>query len=169
MRAAPGSRIGGSTEGLRAFRDRLRLEIPDEALSEGLPPYYEFPPDSPEEQYLLACRRRLGGDLPKRVVDTVPIALPGDEIYVKSGVVYINGKAVPRERAGDYVGPEEDGHPIPRYRETLPNGVSYYVLDAEKFARMMNNWFPMAVHLLEGAFLGVANTQRVVGQHGVGA
>jgi signal transduction histidine kinase len=29
---------------------------------------------------------------------------------------------------------------------------------------MMNAWFPMAVHLLEGAFLGVQNTQRVVGQ-----
>src|SRR5207244_5153009 len=40
----------------------------------------------------------------------------------------------------------------------------FYVLDAEKFARMINNWFPMAVHLLEGAFLGVQNTQRVVGQ-----
>jgi signal transduction histidine kinase len=40
----------------------------------------------------------------------------------------------------------------------------FYVLDAEKFARMMNAWFPMAVHLLEGAFLGVQNTQRVVGQ-----
>ncbi len=40
----------------------------------------------------------------------------------------------------------------------------FYVLDADKFARMMNNWFPMAVHLLEGAFLGVQNTQRLVQQ-----
>jgi hypothetical protein len=40
----------------------------------------------------------------------------------------------------------------------------FYVLDAEKFAGMINAWFPMAVHLLEGAFLGVRNTQRVVGQ-----
>ena len=40
----------------------------------------------------------------------------------------------------------------------------FFVLDADKFAGMINAWFPMAVHLLEGAFLGVANTQRVVGQ-----
>jgi signal peptidase I len=58
------------------------------------------------------------------------LGLPGDEIYVRNGIVYINGTAVPRERAGDYVGTGEDG-PIPRYKETLPNGVSYYVLDRE--------------------------------------
>jgi signal peptidase I len=57
------------------------------------------------------------------------IGLPGDEILVKGGIVYINGKAVPRERAGAYSGPEEHGRAIPRYKETLPEGVSYYVLD----------------------------------------
>jgi signal peptidase I len=66
------------------------------------------------------------------------IGLPGDEIYVRNGIVYINGKAVQRERAGDYVGPEEDGRPIPRYKETLPNGVSYYVLDSEPDGRFDN-------------------------------
>ncbi|HEY7015335.1 MAG TPA: cyclic nucleotide-binding domain-containing protein, partial [Streptosporangiaceae bacterium] len=40
----------------------------------------------------------------------------------------------------------------------------FYVLDADKFAGMINNWFPMAVHLLEGAFLGVQNSVRLVGQ-----
>jgi signal transduction histidine kinase len=40
----------------------------------------------------------------------------------------------------------------------------FYVLDAAVFARMMEDWFPMAVHLLEGAFLGVQNTQRLVNQ-----
>jgi len=45
---------------------------------------------------------------------------------------------VPRERAGNYVGPEEDGRPIPRYRETLPEGVSYYVLDSEPDGRFDN-------------------------------
>ena len=59
------------------------------------------------------------------------IGLPGDEIQVKGGVVYINGAPVTKVRAGSYVGPEEGGMPIPRYRETLPNGVSYYVLDQE--------------------------------------
>ena len=44
------------------------------------------------------------------------IGLPGDEIDVRGGVLYINGQAVPKERKGDYVGPEEDGRPIPALR-----------------------------------------------------
>jgi signal peptidase I len=66
------------------------------------------------------------------------LGLPGDEIFVRNGIVYINGTAVPRERAGTYNGPEEEGRPIPRYRETLPNGVSYYVLDSEPDGRFDN-------------------------------
>lgn len=66
------------------------------------------------------------------------MGLPGDEIYIRNGIVFINGKAVPRQRAGDYIGPEEDMRPIPRYKETLPNGVSYYVLDAEPDGRFDN-------------------------------
>ncbi len=59
------------------------------------------------------------------------IGLPGDRIQVLNGVVYINGKAVKRERIADYVVPDgpEKGRHIRRYRETLPNGVSYTVLD----------------------------------------
>jgi signal peptidase I len=66
------------------------------------------------------------------------IGLPGDEIFVRNGIVYINGTPVPRERAGSYVGPEEEGRPIPRYKETLPNGVSYHVLDSESDGRFDN-------------------------------
>jgi signal peptidase I len=66
------------------------------------------------------------------------IGLPGDEIYVRNGVVYINGTPVPKARAGDYVGPEEDGRPIPKFKETLPNGVSYFVLDSEPDGRFDN-------------------------------
>jgi signal transduction histidine kinase len=40
----------------------------------------------------------------------------------------------------------------------------FFVLDAERFSEMMQTWFPMAVHLLEGLFFGVRNTQQVVGQ-----
>ena len=57
------------------------------------------------------------------------IGLPGDEIAVRGGVLYINGQAVPKVRKGDFVSPEED-RPIPRFEETLPNGVKYYVLDS---------------------------------------
>ncbi len=57
------------------------------------------------------------------------IGLPGDEIAVRDGVLYINGKAVPKVRKDDFISPEE-GRPIPRYEETLPNGVKYLVLDS---------------------------------------
>ncbi|UGQ11976.1 ATP-binding protein [Yinghuangia sp. ASG 101] len=39
-----------------------------------------------------------------------------------------------------------------------------FVLPAETFAAIMRDWFPMAVHLLEGLFFGTQNTQRVVNQ-----
>lgn len=59
------------------------------------------------------------------------IGLPGDEIQLKGGTVYINGQAVQREHVEDYMEPDFSGNmkPIPRYEETLPNGVSYFVLD----------------------------------------
>ncbi len=40
----------------------------------------------------------------------------------------------------------------------------FFVLDADRFAELMNDWFPMAVHLLEGLFFGIRNTQEAVGQ-----
>ncbi len=40
----------------------------------------------------------------------------------------------------------------------------FFVLAAEKFAQLMTEWFPMAVHLLEGLFFGVRSAQEVVGQ-----
>ncbi len=40
----------------------------------------------------------------------------------------------------------------------------FFVLAAAAFAQLMRDWFPMPVHLLEGLFFGVRNTQRAVGQ-----
>lgn len=40
----------------------------------------------------------------------------------------------------------------------------FFVLDAQIFARMMHTWFPMAVHLLEGAFFGNRNTNARIAQ-----
>jgi signal peptidase I len=82
------------------------------------------------------------------------IGLPGDRIQVVDGVVLINGVAVPRRRVTDFIIPASEnmvrasfGNPCfrpeferrlpdgrlrcdyPRYRETLPNGRSYDVLD----------------------------------------
>ena len=60
------------------------------------------------------------------------VGLPGDSIQVIEGVLQINGQPVPREPVEDYVELDENGHPLSklkRWRETLPNGVSYDVLD----------------------------------------
>ncbi|MGH3256527.1 MAG: ATP-binding protein [Streptosporangiaceae bacterium] len=40
----------------------------------------------------------------------------------------------------------------------------FFVLDAAAFAELMNEWFPMAVHLLEGAFFGSKNWAQEIGQ-----
>jgi signal peptidase I len=59
------------------------------------------------------------------------IGLPGDRIQMIDGLLHINGVAVKRERAEDYIDNDEGPQPIrvKRWRETLPNGVSYYTLD----------------------------------------
>ncbi|MFF9405142.1 ATP-binding protein [Streptomyces anandii] len=40
----------------------------------------------------------------------------------------------------------------------------FFVLPADTFASIMREWFPMAVHLLEGLFFGSKNTQAAIGQ-----
>lgn len=58
------------------------------------------------------------------------IGLPGDTIQMKNGVLWLNGKAIPKVRVADYV-ETVDGmpHHVAQYRETLPGGKSYLVLD----------------------------------------
>ena len=60
------------------------------------------------------------------------IGLPGDRIQMIDGVLHINGQAVKRERIADYID-EDNGRTrrIKRWRETLPNGVSYNTLDLQ--------------------------------------
>jgi signal peptidase I len=57
------------------------------------------------------------------------IGLPGDEIAVRDGILHINGKAVPKVHKGDFFDAETNRQ-IPRFEETLPNGVKYLVLDS---------------------------------------
>lgn len=59
------------------------------------------------------------------------IGLPGDKIQVIDGVLNINGVPVKRERAPDFVETEEGTieAPVKRWKETLPNNVSYETLD----------------------------------------
>ena len=59
------------------------------------------------------------------------IGLPGDRIQMIDGQLHINGTAVKRERAEDYIDRDQGPRPfrVKRWQETLPNGVSYYTLD----------------------------------------
>jgi len=40
----------------------------------------------------------------------------------------------------------------------------FFVLDARDFAQLMHDWFPMAVHLLEGLFFGTRAANELTGQ-----
>lgn len=75
------------------------------------------------------------------------IGLPGDTVQMVDGTLVLNGKPVPKVRIEDFIveiRPDErcysgrfamqteEGRPAcryPQFRETLPNGVSYNVLD----------------------------------------
>ena len=59
------------------------------------------------------------------------IGLPGDRIQVRDGVVHINDQPVKREQIEDYIDYDENprGTRVRRWRETLPNGVTYDTLD----------------------------------------
>jgi signal peptidase I len=66
-------------------------------------------------------------DYIKRVV-----GLPGDRIQMRDGVLHINEQPVKRERIDDFI--DEDGDRtvrVKRWREILPNGVSYDTLDLQ--------------------------------------
>jgi signal peptidase I len=61
------------------------------------------------------------------------IGLPGDTIQMKEGLLHINGKPVQRERLSDFVGEDPCGSDatarVKRWKETLPNNVTYETLD----------------------------------------
>ncbi|MDB5738182.1 MAG: signal peptidase [Sphingomonas bacterium] len=81
------------------------------------------------------------------------IGLPGDRVQMRGGQLFLNGLAVPKVRLADFTTPmaantecsriadvqspygavsDAEGQPVchfPRYRETLPGGTSYDVID----------------------------------------
>lgn len=67
-------------------------------------------------------------DFVKRV-----IGLPGDRIQMIDGALHLNGEAVPREDLGAMSFGDEYGAAVDvrAYRETLPGGASYVVIDRD--------------------------------------
>ena len=104
---------------------------------------------APAERGDIVVFRYPGGgsdDYVKRVV-----GLPGDTVEIRNGHLHLNGKPVPRVRIADYLMPITANSPCryvdqeaartvtdgqgrrfcayPRYRETLPGGASYDIID----------------------------------------
>lgn len=124
---------------------------------------YGFSYVSPTFHLLPFMKGRLFGSLPEAgdvVIVTPPgsstdyikrvIGLPGDRIQVQGGVLYLNGRAVPRVASGDRMIPVDANNEclpqgredrrvagangavlcrLPVFRETLPNGRSYDTID----------------------------------------
>ncbi|MCX7865298.1 MAG: signal peptidase I [Novosphingobium sp.] len=81
------------------------------------------------------------------------IGLPGDQVQVRNGQLFLNGQAIPKRRIADFTVPVSPNTPCyrarfearladgsrvcryPRFRETLPGGRSYEVLDLGNASR----------------------------------
>ncbi len=79
-------------------------------------------------------------------------------------------QTVRTEQRGVYMGAtqsylREDGVPR-RYMATMRalDDADFFVMSAADFGHMMREWFPMAIHLLEGLALGMRNSQAAVSE-----
>ena len=77
--------------------------------------------------------KMLNADSPDYMRDFVKrvVGLPGDRIQMINGQIFLNGRPVPKDHAGDFLesNPYGNVNSVPQYREALPGGKSYYVLD----------------------------------------
>jgi signal transduction histidine kinase len=73
------------------------------------------------------------------------------------------------DQRGVYAGASQSylgGVGTPTYTGTVRvvSDARLFVLRAEDFGLAVRTWFPMAVHLLDGLFMGMRNSQQIVGQ-----
>ncbi len=66
---------------LRTYRDRLNIPISDDELDKA--PFYRFPEDSPEMEYLRERRQALGGPVPERRVAVPQLPAPSDKVFAQ--------------------------------------------------------------------------------------
>lgn len=69
------------------------------------------------------------------------IGLPGDRLQMRGGVLYINDKATTKEYLDEWTDPAPDGISgrsvtYKRFRETLPEGKSYNILNYKSYGQM---------------------------------
>jgi signal peptidase I len=57
------------------------------------------------------------------------IGLPNDKIQIVNGVIHINDKPIAKEEAGSFT--SEDNVAYKEYKEILPNGVEYNIIEME--------------------------------------
>lgn len=75
------------------------------------------------------------------------IGLPGDEITIREGVVFINGVPVQRDllQSSSAICENQRYDGVPTFRETLPNGVSYVVQECAGRDGFLDNRGPYTV------------------------
>lgn len=59
------------------------------------------------------------------------IGLPGEKIQITNDVIYINDQPMPRIEVGKYI--DEQGTEYIKFREKLPNGLSYFIYKVKHF------------------------------------
>jgi signal peptidase I len=124
--------------------DRIGSHVPSYLM----PNAAMLPTIRPDERFLLSPKETLSrgdivvfarkrrdphyGTFVRQFVKRV-VGLPGDVIAMSGGIISINGESAKRERMGDFAVAEQDGRTklLPRFLETLPNGVRYGVLDSD--------------------------------------
>ncbi|MCG8543373.1 MAG: signal peptidase I [Alphaproteobacteria bacterium] len=75
------------------------------------------------------------------------VAQAGARVQMKEGRLYIDGAAVPRERIADFSMRMTDAkaHDVPQYRETLPDGRQYRIIENDGDVGALDNTFPETV------------------------
>jgi pyruvate dehydrogenase E1 component len=64
---------------LLEFRTRFGIPVPDAEVQEA--PFYRPREESEEIRYLRECRKKLGGFVPRRIVESRPIKTPADDCF----------------------------------------------------------------------------------------